>query len=57
MKKTKFIYLILIAFSVNLAVGQELKKEYQKGIIYFIDCIKNNRKEAVAKIVKYPLNR
>jgi hypothetical protein len=57
MKKTKFIYLVLIAFSVNLAVGQELKKEYQKGIIYFIDCIKNNKKEAVAKIVKYPLNR
>ena len=57
MKKTKIIFLFLTALSVNFAIGQELKKEYQKGIINFIDYIKNNKKEAVANIVKYPLNR
>lgn len=55
--KLKLVYLVLSVFSIQIVCSQELKKEYQKGIIYFIDCVKNNKKEAVAAVVKYPFKR
>lgn len=53
----KLIYIALLVFSVHNAVGQDLKPEYQKFIKTFIDNVKNNKKEAVANIIRYPLNR
>jgi hypothetical protein len=53
----KLIYISLLVFSVHNAVGQDLKPEYQKFIKTFIDNVKNNKKEAVANIIRYPLNR
>lgn len=53
----KLIYIVLVLFSVANASGQELKKEYQKFINTFIDNVKNDRKEEIAKIISYPLNR
>ncbi|MEN2403035.1 hypothetical protein GKZ90_0024830 [Flavobacterium sp. MC2016-06] len=55
--KSKIIYLALILFSAQFVPAQELKKEYQKGIIYFIDCVKNDKKEAIANLVRFPLSR
>lgn len=53
----KFIYISLLVFSVQNLVAQDLKPEYQKFIKTFIDNVKNGRKEAVANIIKYPLER
>lgn len=53
----KLIYIALLVFSVRNATGQDLKPEYQKFIKTFIDNVKNNKKEAVANIIRYPLNR
>lgn len=53
----KLIYIALLVFSVHNAVGQDLKPEYQKFIKTFIENVKNNKKEAVANIIRYPLNR
>ena len=55
--KSKIICFFLLVFSANFVAAQELKKEYQKGIIYFIDCVKKDKKEAVAELVKYPFKR
>lgn len=55
--KAKILSLFLIAFSLNFAFAQDLKPEYQKGIIYFIDCVKNNKKAAVADLIKFPFGR
>ncbi|TDW50243.1 hypothetical protein EV144_102679 [Flavobacterium sp. 270] len=55
--KAKILSLFLIVLSVNFAPAQDLKPEYQKGIIYFIDCVKNNKKEAVAGLIKFPFGR
>lgn len=53
----KFIYISLLVFSVQNLAAQDLKPEYQKFIKTFIDNVKNGRKEAVANIIKYPLER
>lgn len=53
----KLIYIALVIFSVTNTSAQELKKEYQKFIQTFIDNVKNDRKEEIAKIVSYPLKR
>lgn len=53
----KLIYIVLFLFSVGNVSGQELKKEYQKFIQTFIDNIKKDDKEAVAKMISYPLRR
>ncbi|MBF4515341.1 hypothetical protein IRZ71_03270 [Flavobacterium sp. ANB] len=53
----KLIYIALIIFSVTNASGQELKKEYQKFIQTFIDNVKGDKKEEIAKIISYPLKR
>ncbi|RZJ52403.1 MAG: hypothetical protein EOO44_11900 [Flavobacterium sp.] len=55
--KTRFIYLVLLVFSVNFADAQDLKPEYQKLIKSFIENVKNDKKEAVAALVKYPFAR
>ncbi|MEO8237274.1 MAG: hypothetical protein ABI793_15790 [Flavobacterium sp.] len=57
MNKSKIIFLFLSIFSAQFINSQELKQEYQKGIIYFIDCVKNDNKNAVAELVKFPLKR
>lgn len=53
----KLIYITLVIFSVTNVSGQELKKEYQKFIQTFIDNVKGDKKEEIAKIISYPLNR
>jgi hypothetical protein len=56
MKNIKIFLAILILCSPFLH-AQDLKPEYQKFIKTFIDNVKNNRKEEVAKMVRYPLRR
>ncbi|OIV42432.1 hypothetical protein BKM63_06020 [Flavobacterium johnsoniae] len=53
----KLIYITLVIFSVTNVSGQELKKEHQKFIQTFIDNVKDDKKEEIAKIISYPLNR
>ncbi|WP_394772974.1 hypothetical protein [Flavobacterium sp.] len=54
----KLIYITFIFFSLhNNAFSQDLKPEYQKFIKSFIDNVKNGKREAVAGIIKYPLER
>lgn len=53
----KLIYIALLIFSVTNISGQELKKEYQKFIQVFIDNVKGDKKEEIAKIISYPLKR
>lgn len=49
--------LVLVTLISQVSIGQSLKKEYQAGIIKIIDCLKNNRKEQLADLVAYPLQR
>lgn len=53
----KFIYITLLIFSFQFITGQEVSKENQKLIQTFIDNVKGDKKEAVAKMVSYPLKR
>lgn len=54
----KILYSILvILLCVNNMLSQDLKPEYQKFIKSFIDNVKNNKKEAVAAMIRYPLSR
>lgn len=53
----KLIYTLFAIFLVHSASGQDLKPEYQKIIKAFIDNVKNNKKEAIANIIRYPLSR
>lgn len=53
----KLIYIALILFSATTVSAQELKKEYQKFIQTFIDNVKADKKEEVAKMISYPLRR
>ncbi len=53
----KLLYLSIAIFWISNAIGQDLKPEYQKFIKIFINNVKNNKKEAVADIVRYPLKR
>jgi hypothetical protein len=53
----KFIYISLILFLAQNIGAQDLKPEYQKFIKAFIENVKNGKKEAVANIIKYPLER
>jgi hypothetical protein len=55
--KFKIVF-IAVLFLGNYAVfSQELKEEYQKKIVYFIDCVKNDKKKEVSNMVSYPLKR
>lgn len=56
MKKIK-IFLIVLIFCTSFVSGQDLKPEYQKFIKTFISNVKNDKREAVAAIVSYPLKR
>jgi hypothetical protein len=53
----RFIYIALFVFSAQNIGAQDLKPEYQKFIKAFIDNVKNDKKEAVANIIKYPFKR
>ncbi|MBZ4043565.1 hypothetical protein [Flavobacterium hibisci] len=55
--KFKIIILFFLGVFSNLALGQELKPEYQKFIITFINNVKNDKKVAVADIIPYPFKR
>ena len=53
----KFLYIVFIftltAFNQTYALDKESKRHIQK----FIDAIKSNNRERVAKLVNYPLYR
>ncbi|WP_428230766.1 hypothetical protein [Flavobacterium sp.] len=53
----KLICLLFVMLSVHGVSCQDLKPEYQKFIKSFTDNVKNDKKEAVAGMIKYPLNR
>lgn len=53
----KLLYILFIGITVQSMSGQDLKPEYQKFVKKFIDNVKNDRKEAVAEAIKYPLKR
>ncbi|GGF26664.1 hypothetical protein [Flavobacterium limi] len=55
--KFKIIILFFLGGFSNLALGQDLKPEYQKFIKTFISNVKNEKKEAVADIISYPFKR
>lgn len=48
---------MILIFGNQVIFGQELKKEYQKKITYFIDCVKKDRKNEIAEMFSYPLRR
>lgn len=53
----KLIYLAFLLFTIQNTSAQDLKPEYQKFIKTFINNVKSNKKEAVANVIRYPLNR
>jgi hypothetical protein len=53
----KLLYITFIIFSTHLAIGQDLKPEYQKFIKSFIANVKSNNKEGVAGFISFPLRR
>jgi hypothetical protein len=56
MKKIN-VFLIVLIFCSIFVSGQDLKPEYQKLIKTFISNVKNDKKEAVAKMISYPFER
>lgn len=54
--KSGVIILSLLLWSYNVVSGQELR-EYEKKAKAFISDVRNNKKEKIAGIVKYPLER
>ena len=57
MKNKVSIFLIFFITTIQSSFGQELKEEYQVEIESFIKLIKNDDKERIAELVKYPLKR
>lgn len=57
--KTMKIRILLFVIILNncLVFSQELKKEYQQKISYFIDCVKNDKKSEIANMISYPFRR
>jgi hypothetical protein len=55
--KLKTIYLAFFIFANHCISAQELKKEYQKNIATFIDCIKKDKKTEIATMFSYPFER
>ncbi|WP_264535643.1 hypothetical protein [Flavobacterium sp. N1736] len=53
----KLLYIIIIIFSSHLAIGQDLKPEYQKFVKSFIAKVKSNDKEGIATFITFPLKR
>jgi hypothetical protein len=53
----KVLVILFIGISMQNVSGQDLKPEYQKFVKSFIDNVKNDKKEAVAAVIKYPLRR
>lgn len=56
MKKIK-VFLIVCISCISFISGQDLKPEYQKFIKTFINNVKNDKKQAVAGMISYPLKR
>ena len=55
--KRQLLLIVITLFFSQLAFGQAPKKEYQAGIANIIECLRNNRKEQLADLVAYPLQR
>ncbi|MBF4492463.1 hypothetical protein IRZ83_06205 [Flavobacterium sp. JLP] len=53
----KLIYIALLIFSLQNAVSQDLKPEYQKFVKSFIANVKSNNKAGVASFISFPLSR
>lgn len=53
----KLLYITIIIFTTHLAIGQDLKPEYQKFVKSFIANVKGNNKEGVASFISFPLGR
>jgi hypothetical protein len=53
----RLIIIAIATFFSQFTFGQELKKEYQEGIVHLIDCLKKNKKEQIAEMISYPLAR
>jgi hypothetical protein len=53
----KLLYISFTVFCISTASAQDLKPEYQKFITSFIQNVKTNNKQAVADIIRYPLQR
>jgi hypothetical protein len=55
--KFKIVFIAILIFCNHFVFGQELKKEYQKKIANFIDCVKNDRKKDISEMITYPFRR
>ncbi len=53
-KQITFIALLLV---FKMSFSQELKKEYQKTVKTFVDCIKSNNTNKLKTLIAYPLRR
>ena len=51
------LFLVLLIFYSSFMAGQESKTEYQIFVKRFIENIKNDKKEAIADMTVYPLQR
>jgi hypothetical protein len=51
------LLLLSLLFCSGLTYGQELSKEYQVIVSNFIDCVKNNKREKISEMIRYPLGR
>lgn len=53
----KLLYITIFIFSNYLAIGQDLKTDYQKFIKSFIANVKSNNKAGVSGFISFPLER
>ncbi|MEI6748285.1 MAG: hypothetical protein WCM93_03905 [Bacteroidota bacterium] len=55
--RIRITIIALLTLSCHGIFGQELKKEYQKVVLEFIDCVKYGKNEKIANMISYPLER
>src|SRR5437879_3942031 len=53
----RIAFFALLIFGFQFSQAQELKKEYQIPISNFIECVKKDKKEAIAEMIAYPFER
>ncbi|QSW91349.1 hypothetical protein J0383_11230 [Flavobacterium endoglycinae] len=53
----KLVYILFLILCIQNTFSQDLKPEYKKFLKTFIDDVKNDRKEAIANNISYPLHR
>ncbi len=54
--KHKILLPFLLFYCIS-SFSQEMKKEYQKIVLHFIECVKNNKKDEIANMISYPFRR